>query len=102
MTKTQKTLIDRMRAGRRLWWFGDNGPELERYPLWPQKRTVRALLAADALRWKPWDNPTQRQAGICELEVVEHNGKIPRDQLVEISELDGRQVDPLPEDGRGE
>jgi hypothetical protein len=71
ISKTQRRLLDRMSTGLRLGWFGDNGPELERHPFWPQKRTVRAMLAAGLLRWKPWENATQRAAGICFLEAVE-------------------------------
>lgn len=70
ITATQRLLLDRMSAGRRLWWFGDNGPELERHPFWPQKRTVRAMIRGGVLRWKPWANDTQHAAGICELERV--------------------------------
>jgi hypothetical protein len=58
-----------MRAGHRLWWHGDDGPEIEGY--WPQKRTVRAMLKAGLLRWRPWANDTQRKCGICEIEAVE-------------------------------
>lgn len=67
-TKAQRLLLDRMSSGRRLWWFGDNGPEIEGHPFWPQKRTVRAMIRAGLLRWKPWANSTQRDAGVCELE----------------------------------
>ena len=70
MTSAQQQVIDDLRAGRRLWWFGDNGPEMSGRPFWPQKRTVRAMLKSGLLRWKPYANATQRQCGICELEAT--------------------------------
>lgn len=70
MTIAQRKLIERMQAGHRLWWFGDNGPELIGCPFWPQKRTVRALLRAGVLQWKPPQNKAQAESGICELELT--------------------------------
>lgn len=64
MTKAQKLLVERMKAGHKLVWSGDHGPELAGYPMWPQKRTVRALLKAGVLRWLPYRTDSQRQAGI--------------------------------------
>lgn len=70
LTKTQAVLIEKMRGGLRLWWFGFAGPELEDHRFWPQARTVRSMLRAGVLRWKPWANSTQRNAAIRELEAV--------------------------------
>lgn len=69
-TPAQSRLLRLMREGRRLWWFGGAGPELEGHPFWPQKRTVRALLKAGRLRWLPCRNDTQCSCGICELEAA--------------------------------
>lgn len=56
-----------MKAGARLCWYGDNGPELGGFPFWPQKRTVRALLQSGHLKWKDYLTPTHRECGICEI-----------------------------------
>ena len=37
--KQRRLLIQRMKQGRRLFWFGDNGPELDGFPFWPDKKT---------------------------------------------------------------
>jgi hypothetical protein len=74
LTKTQARLVDLMRDGGRLCWFGDNGPELTGHPFWPQMRTVRALLEAGVLRWKPYENDTQKECGIRELELIDFDG----------------------------
>ncbi len=66
MTPTQRKLLALMATGRRLVWFGDNGPELDGFQCWPQKRTVRAMVRGGHLRWLPY-NPAQAAAGICEL-----------------------------------
>ena len=68
MNKTQTKLLGLMRAGHKLWWFGDNGPELTGHPFWPHKRTVRQLIAAGVLRWRAPLNQTQAACGIGELE----------------------------------
>jgi hypothetical protein len=65
--KQRRLLIERMKQGRRLFWFGDNGPELDGFPFWPDKKTVRGLLAEGILRWGEYLNETQKQCGICEL-----------------------------------
>ncbi len=70
LTRTQRHLIERMQTGHRLWWYGDNGPELMGFLCWPQKRTVRALLRAGVLRWKPILNKRHRDSGTCELELA--------------------------------
>ncbi len=67
LSATQRRLIRLMAAGRRLGWFGDNGPELAGTPFWPQKRTVRALIRLGLLEWCEYSNKTQREAGICQL-----------------------------------
>ena len=74
LTKAQKRLIEAMRAGWKLWVFGDYGFELQAalgetctYPQW---RTVKILLEKGLLRWKPCKNDTQRECGICELELI--------------------------------
>ena len=69
LTATQRKLLTRMKDGHTLWWFGGHGPELYGFPLWPTKRTVRALLRAGLLRWKEPQNKTQTECGIYELEV---------------------------------
>ncbi len=63
----QKRVVDGLLAGRRLVWFGDNGPEMEGSPFWPQKRTVRVLLKKGILIWAPFENESQREARICGL-----------------------------------
>lgn len=65
LTATQVRLVTLMRDGRRLMWFGDNGPELDGTPSWPQKRTVRDLLKRGVLEWGDYLNDTQRECGIC-------------------------------------
>ena len=70
MSTAQQQVLDDLRNGRRLWWFGDNGPEMSGRPFWPQKRTVRAMLRDGLLRWKPYNNKTQEECGICELEAI--------------------------------
>jgi hypothetical protein len=75
MTKAQKRLVDQIRDGCRLWWCGDNGPELngtdvEESLRRPQKRVVRALLGDKTLRWKEYANDGHRECGICEIEVA--------------------------------
>lgn len=71
MTKVQKLLVERMRAGEALTWYGEHGPELDGHLHWPQKRTVRALLQAGVLYWLPYSNETQRAAGIRHIGLVE-------------------------------
>ena len=70
MTRTQERLVSLMRKGHRLWWYGDNGPELEEFSFWPQKRTVRALLSQGILEWAEYANKNQREAGICEIQLA--------------------------------
>jgi hypothetical protein len=74
MTRAQRRLTDLMRAGNELWWFGDHGPQLDGLDdgvYWPQRRTVRALLRAGVLRWCDYLNQTQRECGICRIEMTE-------------------------------
>jgi hypothetical protein len=71
MSPTQKQVLDDLRNGCRLWWFGDNGPEMTGKPFWPQKRTVRAMLRDGLLRWKPWASDADKKCGKCELEAME-------------------------------
>ena len=71
MTPTQRKLIDLMRSGRRLMWFGDNGPELEGFPFWPQKRTVRALIREGVLKWGEPLNAAQAECGCYPVVLVE-------------------------------
>ena len=70
LTRAQQQVVDALRAGQRLMWFGDNGPEMEGRPFWPQKRTVRTLIERGVLRWKEYANDTHRECGICELELT--------------------------------
>lgn len=71
LTPAQRRVVEFMLAGRELTWFGDNGPEMRGYPFWPQKRTVRAMLRDGWLKWGDWRNDSQREAGICPLELTE-------------------------------
>ena len=64
LTPAQHDVVEGMRAGHRLVWFGDAGPELEGRPLWPQPRTVRALLRRGVLEWGEPVNDTQLECGI--------------------------------------
>lgn len=66
-SSAQTKVIGDLRSGRRLWWFGDAGPEMEGRPFWPQKRTVRAMLRAGRLVWRPVQNEAQRLCGIRQL-----------------------------------
>ena len=69
----QQAVVWKLRDGIRLWWFGDNGPEFNGIPFWPQKKTVRILLEKGVLRWKPYANESQKQCGHRELELVPEN-----------------------------
>jgi hypothetical protein len=71
LTPTQQRLIDLMQRGHKLTWWGDNGPELEGTPFWPQKGTVRALIRRGVLKWGPANNRTQEQAGIFPVVLTE-------------------------------
>lgn len=71
LTATQRELLMLMAAGSRLMWFGDAGPELSGRPLWPQKRTVRALIRAGFLRWGDYLNESQRMTGIVPVELTD-------------------------------
>lgn len=73
LSPAQRKLVGLLRDGHRLWWFGDNGPEIDGRPFWPQKRMVRTLLGQGVLRWKPYLNETQRQCGFRELELAPHD-----------------------------
>lgn len=70
MTPAQKRVVDELRAGSNLFWFGDYGPQMSGHNCWPQKRTVRAMIRDGVLRWKEYANESQRECGICELELV--------------------------------
>ena len=74
LTKAQKHIIDAMRADWTLWMFGDHGYELTGEPgdsdIYPQDRTVDILLEKGLLRWKPYNNDTQRECGIRGLELI--------------------------------
>ncbi len=63
-SEAQAEVVRRMRAGETLMWFGDSGPEISGRPLWPQKRTVRAMLKNGTLKWGEYNNETQRRCGI--------------------------------------
>ena len=67
LSTTQQDVLADLRAGQSLFWFGDNGPEISGRPRWPQKRTVRAMLAKGILRWLPAHNQTQQECGICQI-----------------------------------
>ena len=71
LSKTQRQLVELMQQGRRLMWFGDNGPELDGVPFWPQKNTVRSLIRRGVLEWAPAFNRTQEQAGIFPVVLTE-------------------------------
>ncbi len=66
----QERVLGDLKSGRRLWWFGDSGPEMSGpgRAFWPQKRTVRAMLRDELLTWCPVENETHRECGIRELE----------------------------------
>ena len=66
----QRLVIERMIAGHRLMWWGDNGPEMSGFDFWPQKRTVRALIRAGSLKWGNAYNKTQEECGIYPLELA--------------------------------
>jgi hypothetical protein len=60
-----------MQNGKRLFWHGDAGPELEGHPFWPQKVTVRALLKQKRLQRLEAKNLMQGLAGCYEFTLVE-------------------------------
>jgi len=64
-------LVELMRAGHRLMWCGDHGPELEGCDNWPQKRTVRSLIRDGVLKWSPPHNRTQDECGIYPIVLAE-------------------------------
>jgi hypothetical protein len=70
LTSAQRLVLERMRRGHALFWFGGNGPEMNGFPFWPQKATVRALLRRGLLRWGKSLNQSQADVGICPLELV--------------------------------
>ena len=67
---TQARILSLLAAGHTLMWFGDAGPEMSGFENWPQKRTVRAMIRANMLRWCEPLNETHRECGIVPLEVV--------------------------------
>ncbi len=76
LSKSQKRIIEAMRAGQRLWrfGFGERAFEMQGFPesrcFRPQSRTVDILLDEGLLRWKPYRNATQIECGIRELELI--------------------------------
>jgi hypothetical protein len=52
-------------------WWGDAGPELDGFPFWPQKRTVRSLIRDGVLKWSPPHNRTQDECGIYPIVLAE-------------------------------
>ena len=71
LSTTQQKLVQLMQQGHKLMWFGDNGPELEGTPFWPQKGTVRSLIRRGVLEWGPANNRTQEGAGIFPVVLTE-------------------------------
>ena len=71
LSTTQQKLVELMQQGHTLMWFGDNGPELEGTPFWPQKGTVRSLLRRGVLEWGKPNSRTQEQAGIVPVVLAE-------------------------------
>lgn len=53
ITATMRKVLRLLLLGRRLLWYGDNGPQMVGCPFWPQKRTVRAMLKGGLLVWAP-------------------------------------------------
>lgn len=64
MKRDDAFLLKQLKAGRRLMWWGDNGPQLEGHPCWPSKAMVRRLIAAGVLKWGEPLNATQAECGI--------------------------------------
>lgn len=60
----QQEVIDRLKNGEKLKWYGNAGPEISGRPLWPQKRTVETMLRKGLLIWGDYLNETQKQFGI--------------------------------------
>ena len=67
LSGAMREVIERMKRGETLMWFGDNGPEISGRPMWPKKRTVRAMVSRGLLVWGEAFNETQRQCGIFPL-----------------------------------
>ena len=64
-------LVELMRRGYTLLWWGDNGPELDGFPFWPQRRTVRSLIRDGVLKRGPANNRTQDECGIYPIVLTE-------------------------------
>jgi hypothetical protein len=71
LSTTQQKLVQLMQQGHKLMWFGDNGPELEGTPFWPQKVTVRSLIRRGVLEWGKPLNRTLAEAGIFPVVLTE-------------------------------
>ena len=71
LSTTQQKLVELMQQGHTLMWFGDNGPELEGTPFWPQKGTVRSLIRRGVLEWAPALNRVQEECGIFPVVLTE-------------------------------
>lgn len=63
LSPTQQLLVDRMKEGKSLMWCAA-GPELQGFPFWPQKSTVRSLIRQGVLKWGTPNNKAQEQAGM--------------------------------------
>lgn len=59
-----REVIERLKRGETLMWYGMAGPEISGRPFWPQARTVRAMLRDGLLVWGEWKNDTQKDCGI--------------------------------------
>ena len=71
LTKAQRRLVELMQRGYRLMWWERNGPELDGFPLWPQVRTVEALIRKGVLERAPALNRVQEECGIFPVVLTE-------------------------------
>ena len=71
LTTNQRQLVELMQRGYKLMWFGDNGPELDGFPFWPQKGTVRSLIRRGVLEWGKPLNRVQEECGIFPVVLTE-------------------------------
>jgi hypothetical protein len=69
LSEPQRLVIDRMLVGATMMW-GKDGPEMQGFPFWPQKRTVLSLIKKGFLRFGDPHNETQRECGVYPVELV--------------------------------
>ena len=72
LTRSQKRIIQYMRAGGCLWWLGGEQRFEMKGRTRCSSRPVRFLLRTCRLRWKAYANKVKRKRDICELQITEN------------------------------